>query len=182
MRYVRIKFVIGLFVMLGVAGLATASIPAIAALDDAPELPSPLCDKIQVQGGDSVVFHAYAVGVQVYRWNGSSWTFVEPIATLYADAGYQGKVGTHYVGPTWESNSGSKVVGARVDGCSPDPASIAWLLLRKVSSEGPGVFENVTFVQRVNTVGGLAPAAPGASIGAITQVPYTAEYFFYSAN
>jgi len=30
--------------------------------------------------------------------------------------------------------------------------------------------------------GGLAPTAPGESIGATAQVPYTAEYFFYRAD
>jgi hypothetical protein len=39
----------------------------------------------------------------------------------------------------------------------------------------------VTYVQRVNTTGGLRPAAPGSSIGAVVEVPYTAEYYFYRA-
>jgi hypothetical protein len=92
-----------------------------------------------------------------------------------------GQVGTHYVGPTWESNSGSKVVGVRVAGCTPDPTAIPWLLLRAVTSEGPGILHRVTFIQRVNTVGGLAPTAPGSEIGEQVEVPYTAEYFFYRA-
>lgn len=58
-----------------------------------------------------MTFHAYAIGVQIYRWNGTSWDLVAPDATLYAESGYYGKVARHYGGPTWESNSGSKVVG-----------------------------------------------------------------------
>jgi hypothetical protein len=129
-----------------------------------------------------VAFHTYALGVQIYRWNGTRWVFLEPVATLFADANYHGKVGIHYVGPTWESNSGSKVVARRVADCTPDLTAIPWLRLETVSTEGPGIFNSVTYVQRVNTVGGLAPAAPGSSIGMVVEVPYTAEYYFYRAE
>jgi len=178
----KIKYLIGIVLMLAVAGIAPASIPAGQELGPdvrVPELPSPLCDSVQVPMGNKAAFHAYAVGVQVYRWDGAKWTFVEPVATLFADQDYHGKVGIHYAGPTWQTNSGSKVVGARLAACSPDPTAIPWLLLQAVSSEGPGVLESVTYIQRVNTTGGLAPTAPGASTGATVQVPYTAEYFFY---
>jgi hypothetical protein len=52
-------------------------------------------------------------------------------------------------------------------------------LLKEVSSEGPGIFRRVTFIQRVNTVGGNAPSAPGDFTGEVVRVPYTTEYFFY---
>src|SRR5262245_14480383 len=55
---------------------------------------------LQVPAGNKVVFHAYAEGVQIYRWDGTNWIFVAPEATLYADAGHHGVVGTHYAGPT----------------------------------------------------------------------------------
>ena len=121
----------------------------------------------------------YATGSQIYRWDGTSWVFVEPAATLFANVDYTGQVGTHYRGPTWESNSGGKVVGARLYGCTPDPTAIPWLLLEGVSTAGPGIYNSVTYVQRVNTSGGLAPAYPGLVVGQLVEVPYTAEYFFY---
>lgn len=172
----KLKRVIGLVFL-----LALASIPAVAANNGerAPDLPSPLCDQIQVPQGNKVAFHAYATGVQVYKWNGTSWDFVAPVATLSADDNYSGEVGIHYTGPIWESNSGSKVAASRIKSCSPDPTAIPWLLLQSVSTTGPGIFSSVTYVQRVNTTGGLAPAVPGSSIGALEQVPYTAEYYFY---
>src|SRR5262249_44094426 len=68
---------------------------------------------LQVPAGNKVAFHAYAEGVQIYRWDGASWTFVAPEAVLFAHAG-GGVVGTHYAGPTWESASGGTVVGAVV--------------------------------------------------------------------
>ena len=147
------------------------------------DLPSPLCDSVQVDAGNTLALRVYALGVQVYKWNGVSWVFVEPVATLFANSRYQGEVGTHYVGPTWESNSGSKVVAARVPGtgCTPDSTAIPWLKLQKVTADGPGIFGSVTFIQRVNTTGGIAPAAPGTSIGEVKEVPYTAEYYFYRA-
>jgi hypothetical protein len=140
------------------------------------------CARLRVEAGNKVAAHAYAVGVQIYRWTGTTWSFVGPEAVLYHDPGANGEMGTHYAGPTWESNSGSKVVGAVVDRCTPDPTAIPWLLLRAVSSEGPGIFHRVTFIQRVNTVGGLAPAEPGEFVGEVAEVPYAAEYYFYRAH
>jgi hypothetical protein len=137
------------------------------------------CGNLRVPAGHKVVFHVYAEGVQIYRWNGTSWVFLVPEAELFADAAGNGSVGIHYAGPTWESVSGSKVVGAVLGRCTPDPTAIAWLLLEAALSEGPGIFHKVTFIQRVNTVGGTAPSEPGAFVGEVTRVPYTTEYFFY---
>jgi Protein of unknown function (DUF3455) len=181
MDKMKIRRFIALVILLSVAGLAAASIPAAQTPDDNPslDLPSPLCDSVQVPAGNEVTFHVYARGVQIYRWDGTSWVFVAPAATLFADANYNGQVGIHYAGPTWQSNSGSKVVATRVAGCTPDPTAIPWLRLETVSTSGPGVFSQVTYIQRVNTTGGIPPAAPGESIGAAAEVPYTAEYYFY---
>ena len=168
-------------VRMTLAALAVlASILVARASEDnrAPDLPSPLCDRLQIQGV-KVAFHAYALGVQIYRWNGASWVFVAPAARLFADPEYHGQVGTHYAGPTWESNSGGKVVAARLEGCTPDPTAIPWLLLQRVSSEGPGIFDRVIYIQRVNTSGGLAPTDPGQFVGEEVEVPYAAEYYFY---
>jgi hypothetical protein len=171
-------------IALALACIAVASVPPIRAGEDnrAPELPSPLCDRLQVQAGNKVAFQVYALGVQIYRWNGTSWVFVAPSARLFADAEYHGEVGIHYAGPTWESHSGGKVIASRLDGCAPDPTAIPWLLLQMVSTEGPGIFDRVTYIHRVNTAGGLPPTAPGPYIGAEEEVPYTAEYYFYRAQ
>ena len=137
------------------------------------------CDSLRVPGASILAFHAYATGVQIYHWNGTSWTFDAPSATLFADAGRMGVVGTHYAGPTWESVSGSKVRGAVLKRCTPNPDAIPWLLLQAVSAEGPGVFDGLAFIQRVNTSGGNAPSTPGSFTGEEVRVPYTAEYLFY---
>ena len=139
------------------------------------------CQDLQVPAGNKVAFRVYAEGVQIYRWDGASWVFVAPEAVLFADAGGHGAVGIHYAGPTWESPSGSKVVGTILKRCTPGPDAIPWLLLKAASSGGPGIFHRVTFIQRVNTAGGLVPADPGDFPGEVAEVPYTAEYFFYRA-
>ena len=180
MKFINNKIIIGLVALFSFAGLALASNPVAKAGDDArqPDLP-PVCSNLQAPPGNKVSFHVYALGVQIYRWNGASWDFVAPAANLFADAGFHGQVGNHYAGPTWESNSGSKVIARRLDGCSPDLNAIPWLLLQTVSTDGPGIFRKVTYIQRVNTIGGLAPANPGSFVGAEARVPYTAEYYFY---
>ena len=147
-----------------------------------PELPSPVCDEVNAPDGQRVSAHVYALGVQIYRWSGTNWVFVAPEATLFADPCYAWEVGIHYAGPTWESGSKSNVVGARLQGASPDPTAIPWLLLRAVSTQGPGPFDGTTFIQRVSTTGGLAPGRAGSLVGEEVSVPYTAEYFFYRAQ
>jgi hypothetical protein len=137
---------------------------------------------LQVPEGNKLVLHAYAEGVQIYRWNGTSWVFVAPEAVLFADPEDDDPVAIHYAGPTWESDSGSTVVGRVLERATPDPDAIPWLLLEAVDSEGPGIFDGVTYIQRVNTVGGKAPADPGDFVGEVARVPYTAEYYFYRAK
>jgi uncharacterized protein DUF3455 len=152
--------------------------PAIAAASRGVDLGQ--CTDLGAPEGSKLVFHAYAEGVQIYRWDGAGWTPVGPSAQLFADAKSKALVGTHYSGPTWKSTSGSTVVGEVVDRCTPNPDAIPWLLLRGAKSAGPGVFLGVTHIQRVNTVGGKAPAQAG-TVSQVREVPYTADYFFYRA-
>jgi len=91
-------------------------------------------------------------------------------------------IGKHYKGPVWEALDGSKVGGQVLQRANaPDAAAVPWLLLKATSHEGTGTFAHVTFIQRVDTVGGLPPAAecdqPHA--GAEASAAYHATYFFY---
>ena len=184
-QHTTIKHTLRQVVLLVITGLTLMPVGEARAFDNSngPELP-PQCGSIQMEAGNKLTFHVYARGVQIYRWNGGTWDFVAPVATLYAEDSFFGEVGTHYVGPTWESKSGSKVEGRRVPGtgCTPEASAIPWLLLSRFSSSGPGIFNSVTFIQRVNTTGGIAPTTPGASVGEVKEVPYTAEYYFYKAE
>lgn len=190
MYFNPIKSIIRLLVLLSVASLFSVAsfaihpTSAVTAFDNnnGPELPA-ACGSIVVPEGNKLAFHVYAKGVQIYRWNGAAWDFVAPVASLYAEENFHGEVGLHYVGPHWESKSGSKVKAARVPGtgCTPDSSAIAWLLLEATENSGPGILARTTYVQRTNTTGGLAPSEPGL-LNELREVPYTAEYYFYRAQ
>jgi Protein of unknown function (DUF3455) len=128
------------------------------------------------------------VGVQVYMCDATTaggfiWSFVSPQANLLNDDGKL--VGTHFIGPTWQGNDGSSVMGSKLAAATVDPTAIPWLLLQGASHGlENGRFSNVTSIQRLSTVGGLAPTdgCDSAHLGSIAQVPYTAQYVFYKAK
>lgn len=132
-----------------------------------------------------LAFVLAASGVQEYTCNGTAWVFIAPDAQLYPEHACheEDAVGHHYAGPTWEwYEDGSTVVGAKVAAASVDASSIPWLLLKSMS-HGPndGRMSDVTAIQRLETVGGNAPATgcDADHVGATANVPYTAHYFFY---
>ena len=160
-------------------GAANRGAVAVADVSNGNRLPDlTACPQLAAPEGSTLVLHAFGIGVQIYHWNGANWGSATPAATLYADAGGNGQVATHFAGPSWQSNSGSKVVGTVINRCTPNPASIAWLSLSAVPT-GNGIFANVTFIQRLNTVGGNAPSTDGTVIGQEARIPYTADYLFY---
>ena len=99
---------------------------------------------------------------------------------------------------TWQHRDTS-TVWAKVNvnddgsiGLSTDPDfvekdAVAWLLLKVVGAEdgptgGDTLSKNTTFIQRLNTSGGVAPStgcAALADVGHQAFMPYTADYFFY---
>jgi hypothetical protein len=147
-----------------------------------PSVPSALA----VPDGNKLEMSFDAIGVQIYACKSPSpgtfaWVFQAPSATLYNEGGQV--AGTHYAGPTWQADDGSTVVGQKVAAYTADPTAIPWLLLRAVSHDGDGRMAKVTYVQRLDTTGGKAPAtgcdAAAAAAGAVANVDYTATYFFY---
>jgi len=181
----KIKRVVQLLVLLTIVGLAFQPFSVARAVDNTngPELP-PECGSIQVPAGNKLAFHVYARGVQIYKWNGTTWVFDAPRAALFAEPNYFGEVGSHYRGPNWESKSGSTVTAVRVPGtgCTPDQTAVSWLLLVSTETSGPGIFNGITYIQRVNTTGGITPTVPGLSLDEVKEVSYTAEYYFYRAQ
>jgi hypothetical protein len=158
--------------------LLGGGLTALAAGTDnrAPEVP----DEIAVPGATNKVhFHGFGVGVQIYTWDGASWGRAVPEATLFHD---NAVVATHFAGPSWESNSGSLVVGTVVTPVIVDTNAIPWVLLKASHTSGPGIFADITYIQRVNTTGGKAPETDGAFVGQVARMPYTADYFFYRAS
>ena len=107
------------------------------------------------------------------------WAFVGPVATLSDAKGTV--VGKYYAGPTWESNDGSKVTGKQVAVSPATAGNIPLQLVKANPASGAGVMQGVSFIQRLNTVGGVAPALPcGAEQkGDKKVVGYKADYVFY---
>ena len=162
--------------------LPVAAVSAACADDDGDNFFLNIPAAVQVPAGNILTFAAHGRGVQIYTWSAanSSWGTSTPSAVLFEDDA--GVVGIHFAGPTWQNTDGSKVVGHKVAAVTVNPEAIPWLLLQAVSTSGPGRFADVTYVQRLRTCGGLAPASPGTFDGQQVLVPYSAEYLFYKAQ
>ncbi len=143
--------------------------------------------------GNARVATFFATGVQKYKAQaiaGSNpvaygWVFVAPQADLY-DATNK-KVGTHSAGPTWQLSVSDSMYGQQFSpprtAPSPDPTSIDWLLLMPKTGKTPtGIFANVSYIQRIYTDGGKAPATAPANESATVDVPYVAVYRFSKKN
>jgi Protein of unknown function (DUF3455) len=101
-------------------------------------------------------------------------------------------IATHFAGPggatepTWQATDGSKVVGT-VLARSPNPGTIPLLLLKgtptPVGGDG-GRLGATTFIQRVNTKGGVADPTKcnAGAVGTELPVPYSADYYFWKAT
>lgn len=149
-------------------------------------------DSLKVPAGNKLVLQTYAKGVQIYQLKRSTtdlnvlvWVNIAPSATLYTKPDFTNQVGTHYAGPSWQFTKGlfkdQKVVGTKLKGSVQDPTAIPWLLLKAVDSLS-SASNKITYIQRLCTTGGLAPAPPTAADeeGRIDSIPYTAAYLFYT--
>lgn len=159
-------------VTLGGAHGATAAPP--------PQVPA----DIAVPAGHVLSGVGRAQGFQIYVCQPTGWVLQQPMAVLLQN-GHK-PFALHYGGPTWMAMDGSSVVAAR-DGSAPAPVAgaIPWLRLKATATSGPagGTFSGTTYIQRINTTGGLAPAGgcDADHLGATTPVFYTADYYFYRA-
>jgi hypothetical protein len=136
-------------------------------------------DSLKPAASESLALVVPAKGDQIYECRAGKWAFVAPEAELFDRAGK--KIGRHYAGPHWESLDGSRIVGtvkARSD--APRGGDIPWLLLSAKSVGLDGAFSNVTSIQRVATVGGVAPSESCTQDGTRARIPYTADYYFFS--
>ena len=174
--------------------------------------PPPVPANIQVPAGNEAFLVGHGVGTQNYvcRPSGSGFAFVlfTPQATLFKDNDKQ--LITHFFSPnpfeantdptvvgdrrirvTWEDSKDTSTVWAKLNQPSTDaafvaPGAVAWLLLEVVGAQngptGGDALTATTFIQRLNTSGGVAPStgcAKATDVGNEAFVPYTADYFFY---
>ncbi|MFN6488029.1 MULTISPECIES: DUF3455 domain-containing protein [unclassified Nostoc] len=144
-------------------------------------------DSIKLPNSEQLLLKASAKGSQIYICKEKSespgqyeWTLKAPDAVLLNEQGQD--LGKHYAGPTWEAKDGSKVVGKlKSKANAPQDNAIPWLLLQAQSHEGNGIFHQVNWIQRINTVGGKAPVqgCDKSSANREIRVKYTADYLFY---
>ena len=163
--------------------------------------PPPVPADIQVDASSEAFLLGRGVGTQNYVCQPSTslgrvaWTLFTPQATLFSDLDEQ--LTTHFFSPnpveggivrvTWEDSRDTSIVWGLVIGSAVvTPDAIPWLLVQKAGTQvgptGGATLSQTTFIQRVNTTGGLAPATGCdqlKDVGRKRFVPYTANYFFF---
>ena len=168
----------------GMSVLLAIAHPAWAGAQTTPTVPA----AIAVPPGNVLYLVGHARGFQIYQCqaqgSGFAWVLLRPLAGLVDDNGRP--IAAHYGGPSWTARDSSTVVGARVASApAPGGNAIPWLLLSAASTSGRpgGTFTNTTYIQRINTTGGLAPSGgcDAAHVGVTVPVYYTADYYFYRA-
>jgi hypothetical protein len=181
-------------VMAAVAAPASMARPAHAQSAHGGLTPLSVPATLRVPAGNTAYLVGHATGVQIYtcalKGVGFGWSPATPAALLLTN---DGMVIHHYVtiGPTWQAPDGSYVRGTPIASVlSPDQRgrSVPWLLLRVVGGgkgyTGGTTLSATTYVQRLDTRGGQAPAngCDAATVGAGAAMPYAADYYFYRAT
>jgi len=196
----------------GISALVTASIVALPQVGHAQSVVPPSVPGTLIpQDGSEAFLVAHAFGSQDYvcTASGSGFAFVltTPEAVLFdnPDGNPTHRIINHFFSPnpveggtiraTWQSTRNSsafwgKLVKAETAASAPGfvaKDAIAWLLLSQAGVLGASAngddLSTVTFVQRVNTVGGLAPSIGCNSADDLTKtvfVPYEADYVFFN--
>jgi len=187
------------------------ALPQAARADQIIVPPVPV--EVAVDAGNVPFLLGHGFGTQNYvclpSGAGVAFKLFTPEATLLGDDEEQ--ITTHFFAPNpeepntnpavtaigpirvaWQhSRDGSIVYGEVKSGNSAvvSPDAIPWLKVTKVGVEngaaGGNVLAKTTFIQRLNTTGGLAPSTgctSPADIGHLAFVPYTADYFFYTKD
>jgi hypothetical protein len=190
------------------------ALPQAAYADDVTPPPVPDKIKVEAGNVAFLVGHGVGTQNYVCLPSGTGVAFVlfTPQANLFSDDGKQ--ITTHFfspnpfenntnpavvaVGPiraTWQHSRDTSTVWGQVkpgnsssDAAFVAPNAIAWLLVTVVGAEngptGGDTLTETTFIQRLNTSGGVAPSTGCSSptdVGRLAFVPYTADYFFYRA-
>jgi hypothetical protein len=177
-----------------VARLPAIAIVACALAACAPMSPMYSQDKlpegVKVPAGNSVAMQTVGVGEITYECRPKKdmagqfeWVFIGPDAVLNDRNGMQ--VGKYFGPPaTWESKDGSKITGAQVTVAPNGAGNIPHQLVKANPANGSGAMTGITYIQRVATVGGIAPVmqCDGNKTGAKQNVRYQADYIFWKAS
>jgi hypothetical protein len=131
----------------------------------------------------------YAIGTHTFKCNQSNYILESANAQLWSTSSFTGdSVGKHYIldgdstgGRATFELQNSIITGTVTSQMETIPADLPLLLLQKTSSTSNGTpIEKTNVIARMNTKYG---AAPTSCLGTERlQIPYTAEYWFFSDN
>ncbi|MCC5900389.1 MAG: DUF3455 domain-containing protein [Halomonas sp.] len=144
--------------------------------------------EVQVPSGNTIALETVGVGAIAYmcetRDDGSmGWVFKGPSAALNDREGNQ--VGSYYGPPaTWEALDGSKLTATELATAPNGEGNIPLQLVEANPAEGEGAMAGVSYIQRLDTLGGVAPNVEcGAdNNGAMAVVTYQSDYIFWTAE
>lgn len=150
---------------------------------------SKLPDAMKVPAGHRVAMETVGKGLITYECRAKkdmagqhAWAFAGPDAQLMDTTGKQ--VGKYFGPPaTWEAMDGSKITGKQLAVSPGGAGNIPLQFVQANPAMGMGAMTGVTYIQRLNTRGGVAPAAEcgAANLGAKMTVNYQADYIFWKA-
>jgi Protein of unknown function (DUF3455) len=190
------------------SALGTAFIIALPHVAHAQNLTPPsVPDKLHPPEGNEPFLIGHAFGTQDYvcaaSGSGVAFVLTTPEAVLFDNPAR--RIINHYfsanpfeagtVRATWQSTRDSSAFWGKLSAMATSvsdpefvaPDAIAWVLLSRAGIleglEGGGSLAATTFVQRVNTVGGLAPSFGCLSpddVNTTAFVPYEADYVFFN--
>ena len=165
-----------------------SSLPFLVAACASLQKPTPTVNvpgKLKPPANESLAMIVPAKGGQIYECRAKKdqagayeWAFVAPEADLFDTSGK--KIGRHYAGPHWESTDGRQIAGTVKESTdAPQADAIPWLLLDTKSVGSQGSVSKITSIQRVNTVGGVAPktGCSQSTVGTTARMPYEADYY-----
>ena len=180
--------VLGLSALTGCGSMSAKPMMAVA-MSTSTYSQANLPAAVQVPAGHKVTLETVGAGDITYQCNPKKdmagqfeWVFVGPDAKLNDRSGKQ--VGKYYGPPaTWESMDGSKITGAQVAVAPSSAGNIPLQLVKANPAMGSGAMMGVTYIQRVATAGGVAPATAcdAGNAGSKQIVRYQADYIFYKA-
>ena len=161
--------------LISVAGAAHAAVDN-AALPEPVRVPAGNVLKLETIGAGEITYECREKKDTAGAYE---WVFVAPVATLVDMK--KASVGKYYAGPTWEANDGSKVTGKQVAVAPAGAGNIPLQLVKTDPVTGNGAMNGFSYIQRLDTKGGVAPAVTcdAATKGAKQQVKYEAKYAFY---
>ena len=183
----RLAFAAAVLLSAGLAACSSTSAPMGATTSMTATSQTALPTPEQVPAGHRVAWETVGVGQITYECRAKAgtpgafeWVFVGPDAELRSRSGM--KLGRYFGPPaTWAADDGSALTGTQVGLVPAAAGDIPLQLVKANPATGRGVLEGVSYIQRLATRGGVAPAmACGeGQTGQRQVVQYQADYIFW---